>query len=197
MMELFKEYYYYLDLLAGYLSPVVLFLMLRSGRIDSFMWRVFWLGAFLGTLWEAPIFILSGEATALPIIIWHNPLPAHYVVFLICHSLWDGLLFVIGARLVMVLCRGPHFQSFRFRELAVLLLWGQASALLVELSSTMNDGWSYIEYPWNPVLFLFNGHNITTLIQFVWAAAPILFYLTAIRIKANAEFNTKNQKKQT
>ncbi len=187
MMELFKEYYYYLDLLVGYLSPVVLFLMLRSGRIDGFMWRVFWLGALLGALWEAPIFILSGEATALPIIVWHNPLPAHYVVFLICHSLWDGLLFVIGARLVAVLCRGPHFLSFRFRELAVLVLWGQASALMVELSSTMNDGWSYIEYAWNPVLFLFNGHNITALIQVVWAAAPVLFYLAAIRL------NTRNR----
>jgi hypothetical protein len=102
---------------------------------------------------------------------------------MVSHSLWDGLLFVIGMWLVYGICPKPVFQQFRWSELAVLLIWGQISELLVELSSTLNDGWVFIEYWWNPVLFQFNEHNITWLMQAIWAAASIGYYLLVVRLK--------------
>ena len=65
----------------------------------------------------------------------------------------------------------------------VLLIWGQASELLVEFSSTLNDGWAFIQYWWNPAIFQFNGHNITWLMQVIWAAASIGYYVLLIKLK--------------
>jgi hypothetical protein len=137
----------------------------------------------IGLTWEIPIFIMSGESTLLPIVTWTRPLIAHYLVFMISHSLWDGLLFVIGMWLVHGICRKPVLQEFRWSELTVLFIWGQASELLVELSSTLNDGWVFVEYWWNPAIFQFNGHNITWLMQAVWAAASTGYYVLIIRFK--------------
>ena len=96
---------------------------------------------------------------------------AHYAVFMVSHTLWDGLLFVIGVWWIHRVCRKPHFRRFRGAELAVLLIWGQVSELLVELSSTYVDGWVFVGYGWNPVIFRFNGHDIRWFMQIVWAVA--------------------------
>jgi len=64
-----------------------------------------------------------------------------------------------------------------------MLIWGQLSELSVELISTFSNIWEYIEYWWNPVLFVYNGHNITLLSQLIWFVAPIVFYIIAINIK--------------
>ena len=184
MLALFREAYYPLDLLIGFGSPLVLYLLVRTGHAERFLWRLFWLGALVGLTWEIPIFVLSGEDTALPIITWIRPLPAHYTVFLVCHSLWDGLLFVLGVLLTKAICRPPHFARFRWRELAVLFVWGQVSALLVEMSSTLNDAWIYVDHPWNPELFYVDGHAITALIQWVWMVAAVAYYLVVLRLRS-------------
>ena len=183
VFEIFKEAYYYIDLLIGFSSPFLFYLLFKTGRIDKFIWHFFWIGVMVGLTWEIPIFIISGESTSVPIVTWTRPLIAHYLVFMISHSLWDGLLFVIGMWLVYGICRKPVFQEFRWSELTVLLIWGQVSELLVELSSTLNDGWVFVEYWWNPVIFKFNEHNITWLMQAIWAAASIGYYLLLIRLK--------------
>jgi len=183
MLEIFKEAYYYLDLLIGFSSPFLFYFLYKSGRIEKFVWHFFWIGVLVGTTWEIPIFVLSGESTSIPIITWTRPLIAHYLVFMVSHSLWDGLIFVIGFWLVYRICRKPFFQHFRWSEILVFLIWGQASELLVELSSTLNDGWAFIHYWWNPVIFQFNGHNITWLMQIVWASASIGYYILLIKLK--------------
>ena len=183
MMEIFREAYYYLDLLVGYSSPFLFYFLFKTGRIKIFVWHFFWIGVLVGLTWEIPIFVLSGESTSLPLVTWIRPLIAHYSVFMISHSLWDGLLFVIGVWLVHGSCRKPVFQRFRWPELAVLLIWGQVSELLVEISSTLNDGWAFVEYGWNPVIFHCNGHNITWLMQIIWAAASVVYYLLILKLR--------------
>jgi len=180
MTDAFRNAYYHLDLLVGFSAPVFFFLLYKTGRIDRLLWRFFWVGAALGAAWEIPIFYLSAESTTLPIIVWNRPLPLHYSAFMLSHTLWDGLLFALGILLIRGLFRGTRLDSFRWPELLVLIAWGQVSELLVELSSTLNDGWSYIEYPWNPVIFHFNGYNITWLLQAVWLAASIVYYFLLV-----------------
>ncbi len=182
-LETFREMYYFLDLLVGYSAPILFCWLFRTGRIEKFTWHCFWLGALVGLTWEIPIFVLSGESTSVPLVAWARPLPAHYLVFMISHTLWDGLLFVIGVWLVNGICRKPVFQSFRWQELAVLLVWGQVSELLVEVSSTLNDGWAFVVYGWNPLIFLCNGHNIAWLMQWIWAAAAVVYYLLLLRLR--------------
>lgn len=183
MFELFKEAYYYLDLLVGFSSPFLFYVLFKTGRIEKFTWHFFWVGVLVGLTWEIPIFVLSGESTSLPLVTWFRPLIAHYGVFMISHTLWDGLLFVIGIWLVYGICHKPVFQRFRWCEMMVLLIWGQASELLVEISSTFNDGWAFVEYSWNPVIFQVNGHNITWLMQWIWAVASIAYYVLILKFK--------------
>ena len=181
ILEIFLSLYYYLDLLVGYSSPLLFYLLYKTGRINRFLWHFFWIGFLVGLTWEIPIFVLSAESTTLPIVTWIRPFPVHYLVFMISHSLWDGLIFIIGVWMVYGICRKPFFKGFSWPQLTVLLIWGEVSELLVELSSTLNDGWGFVEYWWNPVIFHFNGHNITWLMQVIWGIAPIVYYAMLIK----------------
>jgi len=184
MFELFRASYYWTDLIIGYTFPFFVYGLFRAGRVSNAVWRLYWLGCLVGLFWEVPIFILSGQSTPLPIIFFARELPVHYLVLMVCHTLWDGGLFLAGVWLVHLLCPDPILTRFRWRELAVFLLWGQTSALAVELSSTLNDGWVYVSgYWWNPVLFTFNDHPVTVLPQLIWMVAPVVYYLAVIRNK--------------
>ena len=184
MKELLQESFYWLDLAIGFSVPITLYALFRADRVTQYIWRLFWVGVCLGLTWEVPIFVLSVEKTSVPIITFVRELPVHYVIFLISHSLWDGGLFLIGVFLIHQLCDSPVLTGFRTQELMVLLIWGQVSALAVEIGSILNSGWVYITaYPWNPVLFELNGHGITLLPQLIWLAAPIVFYFISIEIR--------------
>ena len=119
-----------------------------------------------------------------PVAKFLRPMPVNFMVVVIIHSLWDGGLFLIGVWLIYKICSAPYLERFKTSELAVLLIFGQVQELFIELSSTYNDGWAWISYWWNPSLFIFNGHDITLLPQFIWFAAPIVFYFIAIKVKS-------------
>ncbi len=187
MHELFTQAYYPLDLLIGYGAPLLVTALFRTGRISRFTWELFWLGCAIGLTWEIPMFVLSAEDTGMAVLRWERALPLPYGVFLVSHTLWDGGLFLVGVQLIRKLCKAPHFRAFSGRELAVLMVWGQLSELAVELSSTFNDGWVFLEgYWWSPTLFRVGDHPITLMPQLVWFAAPIAFYLAALRLRARA-----------
>jgi hypothetical protein len=97
---------------------------------------------------------------------------------------------LLGAGQVKKVCRGPHFQEFRFLELAVLLVWGGLQELAVELISSGSSGWVYVPHWWNPSMFQFRGSDITLLPQLIWVVAPIAFYVIAIRLKKSAHAGT-------
>jgi hypothetical protein len=110
------------------------------------------------------------------VIAWIRPLPAPFWVFLIAHTLIDGLIFVAGAWLA---------GRFRGKELAVLLLWGQATSLAVETSSVLADAWVYVTgHWWNPTLFHVAGHPITLAPQAAWLVLPLAFYAVVRRAEA-------------
>ena len=124
---------------------------------------------------------------ANPIVGFLREPPLHPLLFMVAHAFWDGGLFLVGLALVRALCPHPVLASFRWRELGVLLLWGQASALAVEVVSVLNRGWVYGGvHAWNPVLFSVEGHPITIVPQLIWLAAPVAYYLCALRIIRNA-----------
>jgi len=175
---LIYRYYYWLDLTIGFGLPFLLYLHpCRSARRDR---RLFWLGAALGLSWEIPVFLLSAFSTK-PIIVWLRPLPCHFSVFLISHTLWDGMIFLVGLRLAGLFVNNP-LGRFRWIELLVLIAWGQMTALLVEISSVLNDAWVYREgYRWNPTWLHFEAGPITALMQIVWFVAPFGYYLIALK----------------
>lgn len=182
MMDLFKSSYYWLDLLVGFGSPLLLFACYRLNRISRRDWRLFWIGAAIGLSWEIPIFLMSKIST-LPIIHHITEPPVHYLILMICHTLWDGAFFLVGAWLAVFIRRRPILVKFNWVELAIMVAWGQISAFLVEFSSIINDAWIYHEgYWWNPSILTFNDRPITLMIQVVWFFAPILFYFIALKI---------------
>ena len=65
------------------------------------------------------------------------------------------------------------------------------SELIVELISTTSSGWEYNVYCWNPLLFVFNGHNITLMPQLIWLAATVVYYYIIIKLKPKFSNNIK------
>jgi len=182
---------YWVDFAIGTGTGAAVFLFYFWGKLKPFWFKLFLLGTFLGFLWEVPLCLIDYfEVTDL--FIFHTPPPVPMFLVNIAHSLWDGGLFLIGAWLVVKICRPPHFASFRLPELAVLIAWGQAQELAVELVSTTTGLWEYIVHPWSPALFYFNGQAITLMPQVIWLIAPVVFYLIALKLRA-----AEKEKKKT
>ncbi len=173
--------YYTLDLLIGFGSPFVVYALYRADKVGRLIWRLFWAGAAIGLTWEIPIFVLSAEGSEWATIQWLQPLPLHYSIFLLSHTLWDGALFLVGVWLAQRVCERSWWTRFNTKALLIMLAWGQLSELLVEVSSTSNDGWAFITgYAWNPTLFECNHHPITLFPQLIWLVAPVLYYVVLL-----------------
>jgi hypothetical protein len=181
-----ETHFFALDLLVGFSLPAYVHLGNRSRSDAGLIIRLFWLGVAIGLTWEIPIF-LSATFSNDPIVGFLREPPLHPLIFMVAHAFWDGGLFLLGLTLVRALCAHPVLASFRWPEIAVLVLWGQASALAVEVVSVLNRGWFYHGgHAWNPVLFHVGGHPITLLPQLIWLAAPVLYYLSALRLRRRA-----------
>lgn len=177
-----ERHFFTIDLLVGFALPVVVHLRHRSGPDAARVVGLFWLGVVVGLAWEIPLF-LSAVLADDPVVGFLREPPLHPFVFLLAHAFWDGGLFLVGLALVRSLRPEPVLAGFRWPELAILLLWGQASALAVEVGSVRNQGWFYPGgHAWNPVLFHVDGHPITLLPQLIWLAAPVAYYAAALRL---------------
>jgi len=177
------ESFYWVDLVIALSIPVLFVLLYRTRRISRYSWLLFWAGCAVGALWEIPFYFIGPYFSSDPLYVLKTPTP--YPLFLLhfVHCFWDGGLFMIGVWLVKRLCRAPHFERFRFQELAVLLVWGQLQELAVELISTGSSGWAYVPHWWNPSMFQFRGSDVTLLPQLIWVVAPIVFYVLATRVR--------------
>ena len=195
VMEIFSSYFYWIDFAIGSATPMVVYALYRSGKIDGFVWRLFWIGCALGLTWELPLSLINEYSECCPVATFIQPLPTHFSVIVITHSFWDGGLFLAGVALVYLICGKDSFEEFRVRELAVLVVYGQVSEIIVELLSTFNDAWAYVPYWWNPSMFKFNGHDITPLPQVIWLVAPIVFYFIALRAKSRMSVFEEDVKK--
>jgi hypothetical protein len=181
-----EEHFYTLDLVVGFALPAFVHLTNRSRPDGSAVIRLFWLGVAIGLVWEVPIFLSAIFATD-PIVGFLREPPLHPFIFMAAHAFWDGGLFLAGVALVQALCAHPVLVAFRWRELGVLIVWGQLSELMVEVVSVLNQGWVYSgEHAWNPVLFSVAGHPITSIPQIIWLVAPVVYYFCVLRLAEHA-----------
>jgi hypothetical protein len=190
--EILETQFYTLDLLVGFALPVFIHLQNRNRPDGSVVIRLFWLGVAIGLTWEIPIFLSAIFATN-PIVGFLREPPLHPAVFMVAHSFWDGGLFLAGLALVRALCAHPVLVAFRWQELGVLILWGQLSALAVEIVSVINRGWVYSGlHSWNPVLFQVADHPITVIPQLIWLGAPVVYYLGALGLARLDSINRRS-----
>ena len=182
-----ETHFFAIDLIVGFSLPAYVHLRHRSRPDAARVIGLFWLGVAVGLTWEVPLF-LSAISAENPIVGFLREPPLHPAVFMIAHAFWDGGLFLVGLALVRALCAHPVLASFRWSELAVFTAWGQASALAVEVVSVLNRGWFYpAGHAWNPLLFHVDGHPITALPQLIWLAAPLVYYVFALRLIRRAD----------
>jgi len=173
---------YIADLVVGFSLPLVVHLRHRGAGQDRIVRQLFWLGVAIGLTWEVPIF-LSAILAASPVVVFLHPPPLHPLWFMVSHSFWDGGLFLAGVLILRAAFGAAALQRFRWAELGVFVLWGQASELLVEITSVSGGLWAYVgTCSWNPALFEWRGHPITLLPQLIWLAAPVAYYLLAVRL---------------
>ena len=182
-MRFLYDNFYWIDFTIGGLTPIVVYLLYRSKLLNKLVWRLFWVGFILGLCFEIPLSVTNAFSKTMPFAYFIRPLPVPFSVLIVMHSFWDAGILLIGVLLVYLVSGADYFGKFKWRDLLVLLVWGQVSELAVELTSTYNRGWAYIPYWWNPLMFKFNGLDITLLLQIIWFVVPILFYAIALRMK--------------
>ena len=178
--------FYIFVYLSGITICLTVFILYKLEYIDKFVWYLYWVGFAVGLCWEVPLSITDDYSPYPPVTYLAPaplPLPWSTILMMITTSLWDGGLFLLGILFVKIICPAPHFDRIKGRELGVLIVYGQVSELIVELVSTSGSGWEYNVYWWNPLLFVFNGHNITLLPQLIWLAAPIAYYFIITKLK--------------
>jgi len=146
------------------------------------VWPLYWIGVAIGLTWELGFHFTGPLYSDTPTYVQAAEYPVHPLLQPFMHALWDGGLFVIGLALVRWLCPEPHFLRFSWRELLVLVSWGQLQELCVELAATAAGGWSFTPSWWNPILFEFGEGAITLAPQLIWFVAPIVFYFGALLV---------------
>ena len=172
--------YYIADVVIALAFPLFFYVNHRTGRFRPRIWKLYWIGCAIGLTWEIPMFLSGPEFQTEPFIYLVNDFPLHPVFHPVLHTLWDGGLFLIGYWFTLQLCKSPILQSFRWRELGVMVLWGQLSELAVEVSATSVGAWTFAEKSYNPTLFPLGDRVITAIPQSIWLVAPVVFYLMAL-----------------
>ena len=175
--------FYWIDIAIAVSIPVTFIILFATRSISRYVWVLFWIGCCVGATWEIPFYFIGPDFSQHPLYILRTPTPYPLFFLHFVHCFWDGGLLVLGYLFVRLFCRPPHLVGFRAAELAVLLIWGGLQELIVELLSAGSAGWAFIPRWWNPSLFLFKGTHITLLPQLIWVAAPIVFYLIALRVR--------------
>ena len=153
-----------------------------SQRFSPAVWYMFWVGVLIGATWEIGFYFLGPEFSSTPIYVFSTDPPFPSIILHVAHCFWDGGLFMVGAFLVYKLLAPPHLVRFRWSELGVMLGWGVAQEIAVELFSIGGGMWLYQSRWYNPSLFEIGDSPFTLLPILIWVAAPVVFYLLALPI---------------
>ena len=167
------------DLAVGIAIPVIAAILYKKGYLGGREILLLIWGVLLGSAFEVFIGLQGSEFLSVKLD-W--PLP-HFTL-LMCHSVWDGGLFMAGVFLAHFILRKPIRQiatSFDWRELSIMVAWGAVSAFVVELIGNGNI-WEYHPQDWNPVWIRVGEQGYTAFIQIVWLVVPLVFYLGALAI---------------
>ncbi|MDD5224809.1 MAG: hypothetical protein PHE84_12565 [bacterium] len=166
-----------LDLVIGFGTPIAGFILYRANILPRREWCLLWLGIAIGLGFEIP-FNLAGDDFLRVLVDW--PLPR--ITVNICHSFWDGLLFLGGVALCRIILRSDRFLSnFSFSAWAIQTVWGVSQAFIIEL---LNNGvlWRYAVRPYNPAFITIGGEQYTILVQLIWLVIPTIYYLASLRL---------------
>jgi hypothetical protein len=177
--------FYWVDLAIAVAIPVLFAVLYLTRRIGHFNWLLYWAGCAVGALWEIPFYFIGPDFSTDPLYLLSAPIPYPLFLLHLLHCFWDGGLFMTGVLLVNLLLKAPHFVRFSWKELLIMLAWGGLQELAVELASVGSSGWAFVPRWWNPVMFRFQGGDVTLIPQLIWVAAPVVFYLVALRVKGS------------
>jgi hypothetical protein len=154
-------------------------LLFALGKVTKREILFFITGFLVGCVFEFFIWFM-GPSFFFVKMPWPLPWPTYYI----CHSLWDGGLFMAGYFLAGILLRKPRTilcTVFDWRELAVMTAWGAITAFFVEVSGN-GIIWQYIPQRWNPAWTTIGGQSYTIFIQAVWLVVPAVFYCICLAI---------------
>jgi hypothetical protein len=178
------KWLFVVDVALGFAIPTVLYFLRRAGRLPYLAWPAYWLGMSIGLVWELALHYTGPRYAAAPSYVNLTRFPMTPLMQPFAQARWHGGLFVAGLLLVHRLVPPPHWRRFRWRELLVLLAWGQVQGLAMELTAAQAGLWTLVPHPWNPALFRCGAGQITLLPRLVWLIAPVVFYLGALRLQA-------------
>ena len=167
------------DMAIGIAVPVAAAVLFVAGRFRAREILFLIWGFLIGAAFE---FFIGFQGPVFFTVKMHWPLPMG--TYYLCHSLWDGGLFMAGIALAGLLLRKPFMsvcRAFNWKELAVMTVWGAGTAFVVEM---IGNGviWEYHPMKWNPVWITVRGQGYTAFIQIVWLVAPFVFYMGCIGI---------------
>lgn len=171
------------DITIGTAIPILFVLLYTYGKVSKREIAFFITGFLIGCVFEFFIWFM-GPSFFFVKMHWPFPWPTYYI----CHSFWDGGLFMAGYYLAGMVLQKPRATLctvFNWRELAVMTIWGTVTAFFVELSGN-GIIWQYIPRSWNPVWITLNGQGYTVFIQIVWMVVPAVFYFTCLAISRPA-----------
>lgn len=180
-----RQIYYWLDLAVGFGGPLLLHLLYGAGRLSRRPVGQFWLGCAVGALWELPIFVGSNAVAGWATIVYITAPPLPWPVFMVCHTLWDGLLFVVGCWLIQRVFGQRAWRGPLAGPLVLFVAWGQVQAVAVELSAITNDAWQFLDLAWNPALVQVGGHNLTLMQQGFWLAGSVGYFFIWRRVEGH------------
>lgn len=174
--------FFALDVAVAIALPFSLFALHKRRSLPRCVWPLYWLGVAIGLSWELGYHFTGPLYSDTPSYLQATPYPFHPLAQPFMHALWDGGLFVAGLAPLWWLCAPPRLQGFSWRELAILVTWGQLQELCVELVAQATGAWSFTPSWWNPVLFEFGEGAITLAPQLIWLVAPCVFYAGALAL---------------
>ncbi|MEM7741611.1 MAG: hypothetical protein AAF225_12520 [Pseudomonadota bacterium] len=160
----------------------------------SWIW-LFLIGGLLGATWEIGFTLFDMAHQIEP---GGRPLPEGEgwsfegplilaLVALLVFCVWDAGLFLAGAFVARRVLRREIFIRFSWPELIILLAWGQAQSIVVEMLAISAGWWGYKATVYNPQLFPYQNGSITLWPQLVWVLAYFVFYGAALLISRSQE----------
>ena len=191
-------------IISDFLLPFIVYCaLLLHFELKWYIKLLLIIGTMMGMLgWELPFYLLG-----LDFLYFVNKNQLVDSCWFFFHSLWDGLLFMIGY--VLCYCFNYMFHDtyrtlskHKLYELIILLFWYNLQELLVELKFN-GIVWCYSPNHWyNPTMFVINGVHYTLLPQLVWSIYGVAFWIVCVFIikhftkKTHQEEEEKEEKEK-
>ena len=164
--------------IVGSSSPIIFFLLYQLGYISKKIITLFIIGICVGFTWEIP-FALAGESFHLILVDWPIDLP---LARNMNYAFLDSLIFLIGIFLCnKILKHDDYLYTFNLKALSIMIVWGSISEFLIDLNCN-GKLWLFLENWYNPVFVSIDGNDMTLIPQLIWLVAPIIYYLTVLKL---------------